>query len=315
MEPGGMYMKHKDWILALLLAVVLPWVLCAFSAAMGEVPQEREETAPTVRETPMLWVLTEGGERKQMALADYLTGVLLGEIPSKFAPEAKKAQAVVARTYALRVAAGDRHQGAVCTLSGCCQKYIDPFTAPAQAVQQAREAVEGTQELVLTYDGKLIDATYFSCSGGMTEDAVAVWGSDIPYLQAVESPGEEYATHYTDRVAFSLEEFQKLLEVTLPQDPKTWFGAVTYTDGGGVAEMVIGGVSYPGTVLRKALGLRSTVFTVQVTEDTVEISTRGYGHRVGMSQYGADAMAASGSSFSEILAHYYRGTKLEQISD
>lgn len=173
-----------------------------------------------------------------------------------------------------------------------------------------RRAVEATAGLVLTYEGSLIEATYFSCSGGSTEDAAAVWGTDFPYLQAVESPGEEQAAHYTDTVTLNAQSFQAALGETLPGAPDSWFGEITYTDGGGVAEMKIGGKTYSGTKLRRLLQLRSTAFTIRAGEDTIEITTKGYGHRVGMSQYGADAMAVKGSYFKTILAHYYPGTRL-----
>ena len=101
--------------------------------------------------------------------------------------------------------------------------------------------------------------------------------------------------------------------VTLSGSPGSWFRDVTYTDGGGIDTIVIGGTSYKGTSLRSALGLRSTAFSMSTTEDTVTITTRGYGHRVGMSQYGADAMAVTGSTCPEILAHYYPGTTLTKL--
>ena len=145
------------------------------------------------------------------------------------------------------------------------------------------------------------------------EDAAAVWGTDFPYLQAVASPGEEKAAHYTDTVRFSAEAFQDALGVKLSGSPGSWFRDVTYTDGGGVDTIVIGGTSYKGTSLRSALGLRSTAFSISTTEDTVTITTRGYGHRVGMSQYGADAMAVTGSTCQEILVHYYPGTTLTKL--
>ena len=163
---------------------------------------------------------------------------------------------------------------------------------------------------MLTYQGQLIEATYFSCSGGSTEDAIAVWGTDYPYLRATDSPGEENAAHYTDTVEFSEEEFEALLDRDLRGEPESWFGLTTYTAGGGIASMDIGGSTYTGTQLRQLLGLRSTAFTVTTDNDCVIITTRGFGHRVGMSQYGADVMAASGSSCEEILGHYYQGTTL-----
>jgi stage II sporulation protein D len=252
-----------------------------------------------------------------MELDTYLVGVLLGEMPAYFETDALRAQAVVARTYAMRHhLLQDKHPGgAVCTDPGCCQAYVSETVymqqggAPAD-VEKIRKAVTDTAGWVLTYEGQLIDATYFSCSGGRTEDAVAVWGSNVAYLQAVDSPGEEMATHHTDTVTFTAEEFADRLDADLYGAPADWFQETTYTDGGGVKTMKICGTAYSGTQLRKLLGLRSTAFSVSVTKSSITIRTSGYGHRVGMSQYGAQAMALRGSTYEQILRHYYSGTEV-----
>ena len=211
-------------------------------------------------------------------------------------------------------------QASVCTDSDCCQGYISPEDYIAKGgtevtIQKIRNAVLDTDAFVLTYDGELIEATYFSCSGGTTEDAVAVWGTDVPYLQSVASPGEEGATHYTDTVTFSSDEFKERLSIESREEASNWIGKVTYTAGGGVDTILIAGKQFRGTEIRKLLGLRSTAFEIRCDHGTFTVTTHGYGHRVGMSQYGADAMAASGSGFEEILAHYYQGTVLEQMDD
>jgi stage II sporulation protein D len=211
-------------------------------------------------------------------------------------------------------------EASVCTNSTCCQGYlsVDAFLGKggkATDVQRIRDLVASTDGQVLTYDGNLIEATYFSCSGGTTEDAVAVWGTDVPYLQSVASPGEEHATHYSDTVTFDASDFALKLGMALSGQPSTWFGNTTYTAGGGVATMTIGEKLFAGTELRKLLELRSTAFDVATQGDSIIITTRGYGHRVGMSQYGADAMAEAGSTYPEILAYYYQGTELTQYAD
>ena len=313
--------------IAALMGLVVPGVLLgavvALESKAPEDPVIRETIPETVSsEEVYVPVLSTEGEVTRMKLNDYLTGVILAEIPADFESEAKKAQAVVARTYTIR--ANERrtkHEAAaVCTDSACCQGYISPENYLAsggtqEAVDQAGNAVTETGMNVLTFEGELIEATYFSCSGGHTEDAVAVWGTDVPYLRATQSPGEEYAAHYTDTVQFTPEEFASLLALELKGDPDSWFGPVTYTAGGGVNTMIIGGISFEGTVLRKILNLRSTAFSIHPQENQIIVTTRGYGHRVGMSQYGADAMAASGSGYEEILAHYYQGTSLAQWDD
>ena len=156
---------------------------------------------------------------------------------------------------------------------------------------------------------------YFACSGGRTEAAAAVWGTDVPYLQAVDSPGEEQAASYTGQVDVSFADFCSILQaqdpaVTLTGTAASWFGDVTQTPGGGVATTVIGGRPFTGTQLRQLFGLNSTCFTVAVTQDGIEFTTKGKGHRVGMSQYGAQAMAQAGSDYAAILQHYYTGATL-----
>ena len=175
------------------------------------------------------------------------------------------------------------------------------------------QAVLDTTGQVLTYQGSLAEATYFSCSGGKTEDAAAVWGADIPYLQSVDSPGEEWASVFIHRVSITPAEFSAALETELSGDPKNWIGGVTRSTGGGVATMEIGSDCYTGVQLRKMLGLNSTSFTILFKNGNFVITTKGKGHRVGMSQYGADAMAVLGSSYQQILAHYYPGTVIDKM--
>lgn len=322
-------MKGKEWLLAVVMGILFPALF--FAAAEKVILRPRNNPVPTVTETELqlsatqptegaeasVNVLQSDGTVREMELEVYLVGVLLGEMPMDFHIEALKAQAVVARTYTLkRSTAGQKHaSGGVCTEPSCCQAYrsVESYLAGGgtqEGADKAAMAVEETAGQVLTYNGMLIEATYFSCSGGRTEDALAVWGTDIPYLQAVDSPGEENAAHYTDSVSFSAKTFANLLGISPQGAPASWFGAVTYTDGGGVDTMQIGGTVFKGTELRQKLDLRSTAFSVTVIGDTVYVYTRGFGHRVGMSQYGAEAMAVTGKSYDSILAHYYPQTSL-----
>lgn len=279
------------------------------------------ETVPQemVQKIPMpVYLQMKDGSIVHMDMDDYLTGVVLAEMPAFFETEALKAQAVVARTYAWKAyTTGGKHgNSSVCANSSCCQAYIREMDYLEQGgklehVEKIRNAVLATSGCVLTYEGSLIEATYFSCSGGSTEAAVAVWGTDFPYLRSVSSPGEENATYYTETKTFSLPDFQKALGISLPEDTSRWFGEITYTDGGGVYTIVIGDKIFKGTQLRQLLNLKSTAFTISILDAAVNVVTRGFGHRVGMSQYGADAMAAGGSTFAEILTYYYQGTAIE----
>ena len=313
---------RKDLILALFFGLILPGMLLNLLTVPRKYPTVTEFTSVGEGETvvkvniPIL-VRNEDGEVEEMDLDAYIVGVVLAEMPASFESESKKAQAVAARTFALRakMTGGKHGDGTVCVSSGCCQAYttVEDYYGrggKSENVTSAEEAVLATSGQVLTYENELIQATYFSCSGGSTEDAVAVWGSDVPYLRAKESPGEEGAKYHTDEVIFTAEEFNEALGTSLSGDPGKWFGMTTYTSGDGVATMQIGEKTYSGTQLRSKLGLRSTAFSVEVVSGEIRITTKGFGHRVGMSQYGADAMAAGGSGYREILEYYYPGTQL-----
>lgn len=323
----------RNWhhiLLAVILGIMLPSMTLRFGSKLIH-PQpentEPQQSLPQLQQTqqtqpgePMKIPVLSEGAVTIMELETYLVGVVLAEMPASFEIEALKAQAVVARTYALkRYEEGIRHpQGAVCTDHTCCQAYISvedylDKRGYQEDVDKITQAVLATTGQVLTYQGKLAEATYFSCSGGRTEDAAAVWGSDIPYLQAVDSPGEEAASAYTETVYFTQKEFAEALDRNLTGSAKSWLGAVTWSEGGGVATMMIAGKSYTGVQLRKLLGLNSTAFTMKAEGTSIAVTTKGKGHRVGMSQYGADAMAVTGSTFEQILMHYYPGTVIDKM--
>lgn len=314
----------KDVGIALLMGIAVPWMILNFAVSL--LPGESEPLlAESIRDTaplsdkaglPML-LLKEDGSTMEMDMDDYLVRVVLAEMPADFEPEALKAQAVVARTYTRRAyTTGGKHgNGSICKDASCCQAYITEADylakgGTAENVAKIRSAVEETSGWVLTYEGDLIEATYFSCSGGVTEDAAAVWGTAYPYLQSVESPGEENAAHYTDTITYTESRLRSVLGI---ENSAPFLGEITYTDGGGVDTIILGGRTFHGTALRKTLGLRSTAFSMTQEGETVTITTRGYGHRVGMSQYGADAMAVNGAGYQEILAHYYQGTELKRL--
>ena len=316
-------MKH--WILDVALAVLLVWSVSILASVTAErFREQKQQPALTQTQPPQEQKvgLLRGETVVYLPLDDYLTGVLLCEIDADFHATAKQAQAIVARTYALRVMrAGNKHgMGIICDRPECCQGYTDPeeYTrnwGVAGPADSARNAVETTAGRVITYGGELIDATYFSCSGGSTEDARAVWGADVPYLRSVESPGEEAASHYLQTVSFTPKEFFQKLGLELTGRPSGWISDWSYTDGGGVASVSVCGNVFSGTQMRSRLGLRSTMFYITSTADSILVTTKGFGHRVGMSQYGADAMAEAGSSCEEIIKHYYTGVEIRQYEE
>jgi len=310
----------KDVLAAVWLGMILPGIVLNAFVMKEKRREPQQQPVIQVQEVQntgrSISVRDQDGTRRYMDLDTYLSGVLLAEIPAKFHAEALKAQSVAARTYTWKAhTTGGKHgDGSVCTDSACCQAYITEETylsrgGTPEGLEKVRQAVQSTAAIVLAYDGELIEATYFSSSGGSTEAALEVWGAEYPYLQSVSSPEESNL----DTVSYTAAEFQNLLGVSLSENPTEWFGSVTYTEGGGVAAMEICGETYTGVQLRSLLGLRSTAFQVQTENQTITIITRGYGHRVGMSQYGANAMAEAGSTWQEILQHYYPGTTLFPI--
>ena len=316
----------KAAVLSLAAVLLIP------SAAKVQPQAEPDPVVLLVQQPEVqdVWTITvlRDGRAGEMALDTYLTQVVLSELPASFAPEAMQAQAVAARTFACRQQLRGKHPDAdVCTESACCQACLseeqlrarlgDKFEA---AWDKASAAVQATEGEVLTYDGALIEATYFSCSGGTTEAAAAVWGSDVPYLQSVSSPGEQDAARYQSTETLSPQAFAAAIrtmdeELLLSGDPADWVQAITRTDGGGVADITIGGKTFSGTQLRRAFGLNSTKFTLQYQNSTFIFDVLGYGHCVGMSQYGAEAIAQLGFDYRAILRYYYRGAALTQMDD
>lgn len=310
----------------ILMALILALAVTLLYAPSQEVPEElpvvlssveKEDTLPESFDKGYMLKIRRNGE---ISLRDYLIGVVMSEMMLSFEEEALQAQAIASRTFALRC---EKHEDAdVCADSGCCQAWGDKDTLMQRCgedyerfYQKAAAAVDATDGLVLKYQGELIDATFFACSGGMTEDAAAVWGAEVPYLRSVESPGEEIAGSYHSMADFTPQEFydrilQSFPEADLSGDPAGWLGAAERTQGDGVGQMQIGGVEIPGVELRRIFGLKSTKFTVKYDDAAFTFDVYGYGHRVGMSQYGAQAMAQAGADAKTILESYYTGVEI-----
>lgn len=270
-------------------------------------------------------VAMEDGSITEMTMADYLWSVVAAEMPASFETEALKAQAVTARTYALwKMAVGaDSHPDAdVCTDINCCQAYVGRLQAAANwgdtaaaNAEKVRAAVAATDGEVITYQGVPIQALFFSSADRRTEDAMAVWGNAVPYLVGVDSPEGDGVPNYRTEVMLTAAEAKKIILEQYPGadlsgTPVGWFGSRTTTASGRVASMDVGGITVSGTALRSLFGLRSTSFTVEPGKDSVTFHVTGYGHGVGMSQYGANTLAQQGKTYREILAWYYTGVEI-----
>lgn len=276
---------------------------------------------------PDLRVLLTGGQVETMALEDYIYGVLSAEMPASFEPAALEAQAVCARTYALRQTQAGKHaaDGAdVCADPGCCQAYAaqDPegWGADAPALsKKLHAAVDATAGQVLRQDGGLINAVFHASSDGYTAPAQAVWGAAVPYLVSVSTPETaDTVPRFESEATYTPGEFQGLFLSRYPAadltgPPQGWFTGLERADWGGVERVTVGGVTLTGAQMRSLLGLRSTRFNVDSGSDSLTFHVTGYGHGVGMSQYGAQLMALDGAGYRDILAHYYPGTELEPM--
>ena len=266
-----------------------------------------------------------GKEVMPMTLRDYLIGVTAAEMPASYGIEALKAQAVAARTFTLKHMSGElrcKSGHTVCTDHTCCQAYIGVERMRANwgesfdiYYNKIASAVDATEDLVITSGGKLVTALYHSSSGGKTENSEAVFAVALPYLVSVESDGEEDSPEYSSTVRFSKEEFMERINAAFPDagmtEPSSDVDIWQRTDSGRVSLVRLGGTVVSGQQLRNALSLKSTNIEFDIEDDTVEICCLGFGHGVGMSQCGANAMAKEGASFEEILKHYYTGVEIE----
>ena len=294
------------------------------TATLPANPSAAPLTLKSDKET-MVKVKLGDGTVSTLTMADYLWRVVAAEMPASFEPEALKAQAATARTYTLwkmRGEVGNHPDADICTDITCCQAYIAPEDAAAnwgdsadKYTKKITDAVAGTDGQAILYDGAPIDAVFFSSAAGRTEDAVAVWGNSVPYLASVESPeGDEVPNYRTTSTVPASEFKSKLLEkypdADLSGEPTTWFGAVAHTASGGVDTIEVGGVAVKGTAMRSLFSLRSASFTVTADAENVAFSVTGYGHGVGMSQYGANALAKEGKTYEEILKWYYTGVTI-----
>ena len=297
------------------------------AAPTGELPIDRTVVTPSPSadsQTQIRVALTDGSVLT-LGLDQYLWRVVAAEMPASFELEALKAQAAPARTYTLSKLGRtvEKHPDAdVCTDITCCQAYIDPDQAAANwgdnaAAYTAKitSAVSETDGMAVLYDGQPIQAVFFSSAAGRTVDAVEVWGNSVPYLTGVDSPEGDEVPNYHSTVTFTLEEFKSKLLAQYPDadlsgDPAGWFQNTVPNSAGGVEQVDVGGVTVSGGALRTLLGLRSTSFTVTAGSQGVTFSVTGYGHGVGMSQYGANALAKQGKTYDEILKWYYTGVEV-----
>lgn len=323
---------QRSMMLAAVLTVLLfavPWLWAEPAAAEGEMEtaetSPQEETAATVHDSARQLKVLIGGELTEMDMETYLRGVVRAEMPASFEEEALKAQAVAARTYTLYKIEGggsaNHPEADACDDVNCCKAYKSQEDAAAAWGMSAalyeekiRRAVAETDGEVVLYEGHPVLAVFHSSSAGATRNVEDVWQQALPYLRSVASPeGADAVPNYYSKAAFTLTEFKEIFIAQYPTanlsgTPSNWFSNIHQNVNGAVESLQVGGITVTGGEMRSLLGLRSANFTISFTDDTVEFSVTGYGHGVGMSQYGANVLAQEGKTYVEILTYYYTGT-------
>lgn len=271
---------------------------------------------------------TSTGEVEELSLDDYLVNVVSAEMPVDYEEEALKAQATVARTYTLyQLENSKKHQEAdICDSSSCCQAWITKekrYEAwkenQDEKWEKIRKAVYSTAGDIITYQGKPIDAFFHSNSGGTTEIPVNVWGgSNFPYLQVVETNGEdEYSQFYSEK-EYTYSEIEEKMQQNYKDFQVNWeeenaISILEYTESSRIRTLKVGNKNISGVEARKIFELRSTNFTVNNAEGKIKFSVVGYGHGVGMSQTGSNTLAKQGKTYKEIIGHFYKDIEIKNI--
>ena len=300
-------------------ALLLSMALCPLAAMGSDDEDSAQENLPVIsydveNEAEYITVMaSDTGAMQKIGMREYLIGCVAAEMPANYHPEALKAQAVASYSYAKRMTENSSeyisdspstHQGYV-NRQMRIQKWGDSFEENEKKISEAVDAVLGKR---LIYNGETALAVYHSISSGQTRSAESMWGEDMPYLQAVASAGDRLSPEFVYSHSFSEDEFVEKLGLSASGDASEWVENIE-KDNGYVTQAVICGKSFDGNEVRAALGLRSSSFEIEY-DGSFTVTCEGYGHGVGMSQYGADYMARQGSTYSEILAHYYPGTEI-----
>lgn len=256
-------------------------------------------------------VYRSNGSVINLNMTNYLIGVVSSEMPASFNLEALKAQSVLARTYALKA----KQTGKKLTDTASTQSYIDMDQMKNKwgksfntYYNKIKNAVENTNGEYLSYNGNYIEALYHSTNNSKTESSLDVFGNYYPYLISVSSEYDKNASSYLRTINMPLDTISNKLGLSLNND--SVISILSYTDGGNIKEININGNNFSGKKVRELLGLRSADFDISISDNNANITTRGYGHGVGMSQYGANGMANAGYGYKDILSHYYPGTTL-----
>lgn len=258
-------------------------------------------------------IYRNSGKIITLSLEEYLIGVVGAEMPASFNIEALKAQAIAARTYTLKSIKKNKK----ITDTTSTQVYKDNNELKKMwgssfntYYQKVKSAVNSTKGLYITYNGDYIDAVFFSTSNGYTEDPINVWGYNIPYLKIKDSPLDKNTSAYLRTKEFTYDEFSKILGFTINKETTI---SITKNKSNRVSTIKINNKTYTGVDFRELLNLRSTDFDLELENNKIVITTRGYGHGVGLSQYGSNELAKSGYTYDKIIKYYYTGVSINKL--
>ncbi|GEN89577.1 stage II sporulation protein D [Oceanobacillus sojae] len=261
-------------------------------------------------------------EVENVPVEQYVAGVVSSEMPTEFEMEALKAQAVAARTFTVNfLLNGEKNGNYDLTDSTQHQVYKGEQELQEQwgaeyqeKMNKINQAVKETEGQIITYNKAPITASFFSTSNGYTENSEDYWESEVAYLRSVESPWDKNAPEFTSQTTLSVAEVSEALQIPLQDDKKIPM-EISHTDSGRVKEITVAGNAFTGPEFRDKLGLRSSDFTIEQSDNHLIFTTQGYGHGVGMSQYGANGMAAEGKNYEDIIHYYYTDVEISQVSE
>ena len=321
--------KLLPFLSAVLILPLIPYIISRpYCGSLSSPSYPKTDTEYNDEEiTPTIKVLmSDSGKVENIPLNDYIVSSVAAEMPAEYEPEALKAQAVAARSYTVYHMEAEmdtpgivpEHKGAyICTDPSHCKGYLSKEEMTkrwgenfGEYYEKIYDAVKSTEYETLIYDGKTANAVFHAISSGKTESAKDVWGSNIPYLVSTDSSFDKESRGYLSTVSVDIKEFRKALENMRPLITDTPSPEFERTESGGVKTVKLYGTEFTGSEIRSLFSLRSVNFELEIGNEVL-FTVKGYGHGVGMSQYGAQQMALNGYSYKDILAHYYTGTTIK----
>ncbi len=302
----------KKFIIVTLLVIIIPFLVVKifvrtdeinFKFVSNQVIKVKDEKSGQISEIPF---------------EDYIKGVVAGEMPTSFEEEALKAQAVASRSYVMYKIKGNKNNDYDILNTTTHQVYLSDEKLKenwkeeyTKKINKIKSAIAQTRGEYLSYNGEIVNAMFFSTSVGATENSEEVFVSKLPYLRSVSSKWDEQSPVYTDTATFELTDFYNKLNIKY--NNKITVEPISQTTTGRIRKLKINGIEMKGSEVATKLKLRSNFFNIIQNDNKVTITTKGFGHGVGMSQYGANGMAKEGYKYNQILKHYYQGTEIKKI--